>query len=72
MEDAYGRGVGSRDYVRIMRIALGEARETQGGYIRARHTLPTVLIEQRLDLINEVKFSLVTTIKRQINFIKKS
>jgi hypothetical protein len=55
-----------------MRIALGEARETQGGYIRARHTLPTVLIEQRLDLINEVKFSLVTTIKRQMNFIKKS
>ncbi len=72
MEEAYGRGVGTRDYVRIMRIALGEAHETQGWYIRARHTLPTELIEQRLDLINEVISLLVTTIKQQTNNITKS
>ena len=30
IEEAYGRGIGTADYVRIMRIALGEARETQG------------------------------------------
>ena len=30
LEEAYGRGVGSLDYLRIVRIALGEARETQG------------------------------------------
>jgi four helix bundle protein len=30
MEEAFGRGVGTPDHRRIMRIALGEARETQG------------------------------------------
>jgi four helix bundle protein len=39
MEEAYGRGIGRADYVRIMRISLGEARETQGWYFRSRHIL---------------------------------
>ncbi len=34
LEEAYGRGVGTADYVRILRIAFGEARETQGWYFR--------------------------------------
>jgi hypothetical protein len=40
MEEAYGRGVGTADDVRILRIALGEGRETQGWYVRARHLIP--------------------------------
>jgi len=40
MEEAFGRGIGTADYVRIMRISLGELRETQGWYFRSRHILP--------------------------------
>ena len=45
MEEAYGRGVGTPDYVRIIRISLGEARETRGWYYRSRHALPADLLE---------------------------
>ena len=51
LEEAYGRGVGSADYVRILRIALGEARETQGWYLRARHLLSKIVLDQRLDIL---------------------
>jgi four helix bundle protein len=37
MEEAYRRGIGTADYVRIMPIALGELGETQGWYFRSRH-----------------------------------
>lgn len=72
MEEAFGRGVGMQDHIRILRIALGEARETQGWYLRARHCLPNELLDQRLNLINEVISLIVTTISRQRQHIKKS
>ncbi len=62
MEEAYGRGVGTRDYLRIMQIALGEARETQGWYFRARHALLADLLTRRLDVLNKLIASLVGTI----------
>ena len=72
IEEGYGRGIGTLDYIRILRIALGEARETQGWYLRARHSLPPDLIEQRLNLINEVISLLVTTISRQKQHVRNS
>jgi four helix bundle protein len=54
IEEAYGRGLGTADNVRIMRIALGEARETQGWYFRSRHILPKELIERRIDIVDQV------------------
>lgn len=62
MEEAYGRGIGTADYVRIMRISLGEARETQGWYFRARHVLPQELLERRSRVLVQVVSLLVTVI----------
>lgn len=53
MEEAYRRGIGTADYVRIMRIALGELGETQGWYFRARHILGSELLEERIKIIQQ-------------------
>jgi four helix bundle protein len=62
LEEAYGRGVGTADYVRIVRIALGEARETQGWYLRARHIFPPEILESRLQILNQIITLLARTI----------
>jgi four helix bundle protein len=62
MEEAYGRGIGTPDYVRIMRISLGEARETQGWYFRSRQVLPEDLMERRYSTIQQVIALTVTAI----------
>lgn len=54
MEEAYGRGVGSADYIRVMRIALGEARETRGWYFRSRQILPADMLERRAALTGQL------------------
>lgn len=53
MEEAYRRGIGTADYVRIMRISLGELGETQGWYFRARHILGSELLEKRIKIIQQ-------------------
>ena len=64
MEAAYGRGLGSGDFVRIMRIALGEARESQGWYFRTRHILESDLIDRRISVIDQIISLLVNLIAR--------
>lgn len=64
LEEAYGRGVGTADYIRIMRIALGETREMQGWYYRSRHIIPSELLENRLSTINSLIAAVVNTISR--------
>ena len=59
MEEAYGRGVGTPDYVRIIKISLGEAKETRGWYYRSRHALSTDLLEHRYKVIDHL-ISLIT------------
>ena len=71
IEEAYGRGVGTADYVRILRIALGEARETQGWYLRSRHLLSSDIIDERLDVISQVISMLVNAISTQKKNISK-
>jgi len=62
MEEAYGRGIGSADYVRIMRISLGEVRETQGWYFRSRHVLSAETLQQRSSVLVQIISLLVTAI----------
>jgi four helix bundle protein len=65
MEEAYGRGIGSADHIRVLRIALGKARETQGWLFRSRHLLPAEKLTRRLDLINQIISLLVSSINSQ-------
>jgi four helix bundle protein len=65
MEEAYGRGIGTPDHIHVLRIALGEARETQGWYVRSRHLLPGDKLNMRLDLINQVISLIVKSITVQ-------
>jgi four helix bundle protein len=62
MEEAYGRGVGTPDYIRVMRISSGETRETKGHYLRFRHILSTEIIDKRLKIIDQVIVKLVSTL----------
>lgn len=72
LEEAYGRGVGTADYIRIMRIALGETREMQGWYFRSRHILPEDLLESRLSTINSLISALVNTVARHRQNLNKT
>jgi len=72
MEEAYGRGVGTADYVRIMRISLGEARETKGHYIRSRHVLPADTVEKRLAVIDQVISMLTSVIAKHRKNLSQS
>jgi four helix bundle protein len=62
IEEAYGRGIESADALRILRVSLGEMRETRGWYVRSRCLLPEDLLERRLDLIGQVLGKLVNII----------
>ncbi|NWG34409.1 MAG: four helix bundle protein [Chloroflexi bacterium] len=53
MEEAFRRGIGTPDFVRIMRISLGELGETQGWYFRARHILGSELLDKRIAVIQQ-------------------
>ena len=61
MEEAFGRGVGTPDYVRILKISLGEIRETRGWYWRCRKALPADLLEHRYTVVDHLR-SLVVNV----------
>lgn len=63
IEEAYGRGIASGDGLRVLRIALGEARELQGWYVRARHLLGEQVMEQRLALLERIITMLTRSIR---------
>lgn len=62
MEEAYRRGIGTPDFVRIMRIALGELGEAQGWYFRSRHILENEIIDKRIKVIQQAIALTVTAI----------
>jgi len=62
MEEAYGRGVGTPDYVRILKISLGEIRETRGWYYRSRCALPADVLEHRYTVIDHLVSLVVNTL----------
>jgi four helix bundle protein len=53
MEEAYRRGIGTPDFVRIMRISLGELGETQGWYFRSRHILGSPTLDKRIKIVQQ-------------------
>jgi four helix bundle protein len=59
MEEAYRRGIGTPDFVRI---SLGELGETQGWYFRARHILGPELLDKRINVIQQTIALTVTVI----------
>ena len=64
MEEAYRRGIGTADFVRIMRIALGELGETQGWYFRSRHILSQETLDKRIKVIQQAIALTVTVIDK--------
>jgi four helix bundle protein len=62
MEEAYRRGIGTPDFVRVMRISLGELGETQGWYFRARHILGAEILDKRIAVIQQAIALTVTVI----------
>ena len=64
MEEAYRRGIGTADFVRIMRIALGELGETQGWYFRSRHILSQATLDKRIKVIQQAIALTVTAIDK--------
>ncbi|MBS1250295.1 MAG: hypothetical protein MAG431_01889 [Chloroflexi bacterium] len=71
-EEAYGRGVGTADYIRVLRIALGEARETQGWYFRSRHILNEKVINHRTVVLDQIIALLVTNIQSHSKNLRNS
>ena len=63
VEEAFGRGIQSADARRILRIALGEARESQGWYLRGRHLFPEDVWRHRVALAEEIIRLLLTAIR---------
>jgi four helix bundle protein len=61
-EEAYGRGIESADALRILRIALGEAREARGWYLRVKLLLSQDCLNKRLDLLSDLIGMLVNII----------
>lgn len=53
MEEAYRRGTGTPDFVRIMRISLGELGETQGWYFRSGHIIGPEILDKRIEVIQK-------------------
>jgi four helix bundle protein len=72
LEEAYGRGVGTPDYVRIMKIDIGEIREAQGWYFRSRRILPPDLLEHRLSVINQVLSYVINTLNSHRRNLRKT
>ena len=71
IEEGYGRGYGP-DYAYRLRIAMGEARESQGWYWRAHKLLPQSVLDHRLSLLDEIIAMLFPIIKQQRNHKKLS
>jgi four helix bundle protein len=64
MEEGYRRGIGTADFVRIMRISLGELGETQGWYFRSRHILSIATLDKRIKVIQQAIALTVTAIDK--------
>ena len=54
-----------RDQARYYEYALGSARESMLWYYAARHVLDAAVLEQRLQLLSEIRRLLLVTIARQ-------
>jgi len=65
IEEGFGRGIGGKQYIYFLKVALGSAREAQGWYYRGRRLLPPEVLSHRLALLEEIISLLVTMIRGQ-------
>lgn len=65
IDEGFGRGVESGEYVQFLRYVLGSAREARGWYYKARRLLAPEVVEHRMALCSEVITLLVTAIQRR-------
>src|ERR1035441_1982971 len=61
IEEGFGRGFG-KELPQRLKIARGEARESQGRYARCNHLLPADLLNQRLATLDHIIGGLTNTI----------
>jgi four helix bundle protein len=69
VEEGFGRGYG-KEYSYHLRIAIGEARESQGWYWRGRNLIPSEVIDHRINLLHDIIAMLAPNISKQANFKK--
>jgi four helix bundle protein len=62
IEEGYGRGFG-KEYPQFLRISRGSARESKGGYIKARFLLGEERITKRIEALNKIIAGLNNTLK---------
>ena len=61
IEEGFGRGF-SKELPHHLKIARGEARESQGRYARCHHLLPADLLNQRIATLDHIIGGLTNTI----------
>jgi four helix bundle protein len=61
IEEGFGRGF-SKELPQHLKIARGEARESQGRYARCHHFLPADLLNQRIATLDHIIGGLTNTI----------
>jgi len=61
IEEGFGRGYG-RELPQHLKIAHGEARESQGRYARCNHLIPADLLRQRISILDHIIGGLTNTI----------
>ena len=70
LAEGYSRGTG-KDRARFYEYALGSARESRDWYFKARHLLPEVVSEHRLNLMNQIIRLLLVMVPHQRGQILK-
>lgn len=66
IEEGFGRGYG-KDNGRLLRIALGSARETRGWCHRSRHLFDPALLDRGMKPAGDLISGLVTAARQQYN-----
>ncbi|MCW3125946.1 MAG: uncharacterized protein JWO03_1604 [Bacteroidetes bacterium] len=61
IEEGYGRGFG-KEYPQFLRYSRGSARETKGGYSRAKFLLGQEVVNQRIELLDKIISGLSNTL----------
>ena len=61
IEEGYGRGFG-KEYPQFLRYSRGSARESKGGYMKAKFLLSEETVKERIELIDKILSGLNNTL----------
>ena len=65
MEEAYGRGLMTKEFQQFLRYSVASAKESKGWYLRGRHILDAKVVEHRLNILSEIVALTLTEMKKQ-------